>query len=331
MNIHKGFVLPVDKFTPHLSVSNPEMMELNFLYPTNGKKSFEKIYNYPRYGLGFNLIDFKNDAFGQGLTAMFVTETPLLKFRQSYFHFTAGVGIGFITNPFHRQRNYRNIAIGSVINSSFLIRIGFVKHISPNVKLRAGIGVTHMSNGAMKLPNLGINIVSAYLGIIFRQKPIQYYSSPIDTSGRSRRIFFNTFATFGFVEQYPTGGEKYNVYNIQINAYKQISKILYLNMGLDYFHNTILQNFRKDNVYEKYITDRIGLAGGLNLEAGKFNVLFQLGYYLYKPQPIDDWLYQRYAVTYFFSKNIFGLFAMKSQLGSVDNLEFGVGYRFRKR
>ena len=51
----------------------------------------------------------------------------------------------------------------------------------------------------------------------------------------------------------------------------------------------------------------------------------QTGYYLYYPYDFEGRIYNRLGLKYYFSKQWFGAFTVKSHLATAEALEFGIG------
>jgi hypothetical protein len=72
---------------------------------------------------------------------------------------------------------------------------------------------------------------------------------------------------------------------------------------------------------------RVGVFVGHELFVNRISLEAQLGYYVYQPFKKDIALYDRVGVKYYFTKNVFGGFTIKTHLFLAEALEFGVGYR----
>ena len=72
---------------------------------------------------------------------------------------------------------------------------------------------------------------------------------------------------------------------------------------------------------------RIGLFVGHELLINKISLEAQIGYYVYQPFKKDIPVYDRVGMKYYFNKNIFGGFTIKTHLFLAEALEFGIGYR----
>lgn len=130
--------------------------ELGRLYP----------YAIQGIGIGYNTF-FNSKEIGNPLavyvfqTSRIATISPKLSFDYEW-----NFGASFGWKKFDEENNPHNTVVGSKINA--YINLGFLLNwqIAANTNLRAGIGVTHYSNGNTSYPNSGVNTIGASIGII---------------------------------------------------------------------------------------------------------------------------------------------------------------------
>lgn len=116
-------------------------------------------------GIGYNTF-FNSSEVGNPLTVyVFQTSritsiTPKLSFDYEW-----NFGASFGWKKYNSETNPMNRVVGSKINA--YINLGFLLNweLSPNTHLRAGIDVTHYSNGNTRYPNSGVNTIGASIGV----------------------------------------------------------------------------------------------------------------------------------------------------------------------
>lgn len=129
--------------------------ELGRLYP----------YAIQGIGIGYNTF-FNSKEIGNPLavyvfqTSRIATISPRLSFDYEW-----NFGASFGWKKFDEENNPHNTVVGSKINA--YINLGFLLNwqIAANTNLKAGIDVTHYSNGNTSYPNAGVNTISASIGI----------------------------------------------------------------------------------------------------------------------------------------------------------------------
>ena len=96
-------------------------------------------------------------------TARIATLAPRL-----YLNYEWDFGASFGWKKFDEEDNYYNTVVGSKINA--YINLGFSLYwaINPNTSLKAGIDLTHYSNGNTNYPNFGVNTLGGSIGLVRR-------------------------------------------------------------------------------------------------------------------------------------------------------------------
>lgn len=328
--LHKASVI---RGGQHLGRGNPYAFEFRVLQQTNGRKWWHKPFNYPRVGLSFNYLDFDEPMLGKAYSVQLTAEKRLFTFGknrinpQLTFNLVAGMGMGYVTNPFDRLHNPKNIMIGSHLNTSWIGHLLLSYAITKRFRLQAQAGIIHFSNAAFTLPNQGVNLSSVNIGLSYQPTTMLKPDSVATSSvAPSRSAYGLLRLSLGFTEKYPTGGKKYSIWALHAHWLKMWGKVSFWQVGVEGFHNPLLVELAEPD--EQPHNKRLALTAGVGWVAGRLLGDVGVGYYLYKPQRRDTRMYERYGLRYFLHKKMFIAFHVKSQRGSVDNLEFGIGGRF---
>jgi hypothetical protein len=75
--------------------------------------------------------------------------------------------LAYATKKFIKNENEVNNAIGSNINAYIQLRFGLEWKIAKPLRLVTAFTYNHYSDGAVKLPNLGINTMTGTVGLIY--------------------------------------------------------------------------------------------------------------------------------------------------------------------
>lgn len=321
LHLHKAMVI---RGAQSLGRGNPQTLGLRLLKSTQGQEWWHQPHQFPRFGVNINYLDFNDPVLGQVISAQFTGERKIIHKKRWRFNFLAGMGLAWATNPFDRQKNNKNIMLGSHLNSSWIANFSFAFRLKVPWYLLLETGIIHYSNGAMQLPNQGVNLATVNLGVSYKpQAPTTAnvaFTSPLPKSQ------WLVSSSIGFVEKYPTNGFKYRVYGLQAFRQQMWGRVTFWQIGLEGFYNTWLYELTRPQ--EQPNAGRLAVNAGLGWVAGKVQGDIALGVYAYKPQIIDSWVYERYGLRYFITPHLFVSFHVKSQRGSVDNLEFSSGWRF---
>ena len=104
-------------------------------------------------GLELGWLNGGSDELGNIASAMWLVALPV----RSRWHLELGTGMGWSTAPYDPVERPLSIAIGTRLNAG--IHLGTSVHVVQREKgwIALGAGLTHFSNGALALPNLGMN------------------------------------------------------------------------------------------------------------------------------------------------------------------------------
>ncbi len=152
--------LELDIFRSHFSA-----FELNLQKATFGKHRWEAEYGYPLIGISLwysNLGGFEE--IGSAIAIFPTVNFPLFSDNKQSINFKVGLGLGYLTKHFDRINNYKNFAIGSHFNIAASLFFEYRRKVSKLITVTTGFGLTHFSNGSMKTPNYGLNILTASVG-----------------------------------------------------------------------------------------------------------------------------------------------------------------------
>ena len=104
-------------------------------------------------GVQMGWLNGGSDELGDVASAMWLVALPV----RSRWHVELGTGLGWSTAPYDPVERPLSIAIGTRLNAG--IHLGTSVHVVQREEgwIALGAGLTHFSNGALALPNLGVN------------------------------------------------------------------------------------------------------------------------------------------------------------------------------
>lgn len=333
--VFKGFILQHTSKVAHLVKGHPTGFELNLQQELNGNRAWEKLYNYPVVNFGLSYYDLKNDEeLGKLVIASAAMDIPLHRKPQTALFFRIGTGLVYSTNPYDRDNNNKNTMISSTISYLIQSRLTFEYKFHEDFKLTPSLNITHASNGAQRIPNKGINMVTANMGLSYRiseaEKPNpeevelptldpkwKYYAmlsagrNTLIFQQRDPKLFFNLIA--------------YAAKPLNLKSDFQIGAELSLNNSI----KTEIK-YQWDATEEETQSDykRVGIFIGHELKAGNLGFITQFGYYAYNPSGLRMPVYQRYGLKWQFHKNILMAVTLKVHSATAEQAEFGLGWKF---
>lgn len=306
---------------------------ITYAVPNKWGEQWRVFFNNPNYGFAYNFKSYGNpEVLGDShsLTS-FLQLSFLRKHRIFDFGFKGFTGLGYFTKTYNEDTNPTNQAISSHLNLSVEFRLYSKIRIEP-FYFEYSYGINHFSNGLIKSPNLGINLLntSFSLGYELEDQTIQNRSIKPEKPELTKNEFWGFIST-GFKE-IEGRDKKYMFSSFSLNYSKQISVLNKLGLGFDFVNDPSLSPL----AYQKF-----GYLGGTNLDfryginlhnefvMGPTGLFFAYGLYVRKS---EYYLTRRYykAGFKFYFKNFFGIVLIRAiPLFRADVVELGIGYRLK--
>lgn len=332
-NGHFGYILAHRNNMGNLIKGHIYGAELNYVFRTNGCKTWHQVYKYPELGFCFLHLYLSNPEQLGNFEAFYpYTNIRLNKLtKKTAFNLRLASGLAYITKPFDRITNHQNGAIGSNLNVFVNLRLSISRMISERWRMDAGVGLTHASNGAYSTPNLGLNIATVNLGVgyVFGNTSCTYLTDTI--SHPVKKWQPNITAVFGIKELEDPGGDKYFAGSLQGNLLRGLNYKNSLGGGLEVFYNTSTkQRWADDSVYTNKASDIIQ-AGAKICYAYNFHKLsfpVEFGVYFYKKQAVNGIFFHRIGFKYKLTKHLIANFTLLTHFAKADYFEYGLGYEF---
>lgn len=342
------------------------MNELRLAIQTDGSKVWHEQYGYPQVGVSILVGLLGNpDVFGQNISIVPNITFNTRKINNWCFQPTFGMGVSYFFKPNDPINNPDNLMIGSHITNISYANLFLRRKLTSQLYLKTGISYFHFSNGHYKLPNIGMNIPSVTLGLIYHsysQYPsingIKPQDKPWDqNSDRSIKLNFRLgigVQEFGTATG-PIGEEKYPVYIISVYLSKRYGKVSNVHMGLNAtFYQRFYDYFKENNLYEsmefekssvltfilahEFLAGHIGFVsqGGINFYSPQHNLYFRLSdRWMTLNSFLKSYVSTKIGVQYYFydtqkriSNNLsLGLY-LKANFGQADFIETSINYTF---
>jgi len=311
-------------------------IEISFAKTNNTDKVWNKYYKNAQIGYNFVYMDLGN----QNLSGKVYALGTNFQFRiagksKNYLSARFGTGIAYITKKFDVYSNRKNMALGSHVNGNIQVALIYQTQLSSNTTLKTGVGITHYSNGSIKVPNLGINMPSLFLGFqtafgnstqIHTDTSKFYY-----TTKKRQEVLLN----YGFKQLNTAKPITFHIisagyrYIIPFNAIRRwhIGTDLVWDPTHPYAHDTQNQNPRVGIDNSTELTCLIGH----RYDIGRFSMLTDIGFYILNPYKTKMFTYQRVGFRYEINNDFFLNASLKIHFGTADYFEWGIGYKFDKR
>jgi len=213
-------------------------------------------------------------------------EIPIVKLGGTRLLFTPALGLAYSTGTYFSNGNP---LIGSHINLASQAGLQLVTPVSSSIALKAGIDIFHYSNGAVRVPNNGVNSIEAAFGLV------KTLNTPgPQTSSKAFSEFYKHSFEFGFDVgrrgvQKADGGLYKTGFTAGYNY--RVSPVFSLKAATDaVYYFTLYQpdddpktNLERTYQYHgtSYDRWRVGMSLGTDLWMGRLAIMANYGYYLH--------------------------------------------------
>ncbi len=327
---HYGFLWPHRPASWVLVEGHGAAVELFLERRLPGDRPWQRHYRAPSFGVGLLYADLANPArIGASLRLLPYLHLPFTRGQRGDLGMRLGWGLGYVAHRYDRRANSKQIAIGSRVNTAIQIMLAY-RHRIGRTELSAGLGIDHWSNGSFALPNLGLNLLSASLGVARALGPVRPYvdvpdSLPLERSRREQSVVGAMF----WSETGRPGSGRHSVYSLIGQVQWRLTRKSALAAGIDVFNKGALctDHPELDGKGRPAFT-QAGVHGGYALLFGRGELFLQMGAYVYTPVPDEAAVFHRLGCRYRIARRLLAHLALKSHFAVADHWEFGFGYRW---
>lgn len=323
-----GFLAAHRGVMGHLAESHAWAGELSYFQQTKGKKQWHSACRYPIIGATlFGGSVGSNSVLGTYWGAYSFIEFPFVKSKQFEFSGKLGSGLGYGTKVFDPETNPKNVAMSTHVNA--LICAGLKSSFIFNRnKITFGIDMTHFSNGASKVPNLGVNLPYLSLGYARTIRKAVADSMILPNQVPLKKWLFGLTAIGSLKETFPTGGKKYPIYALSTN-FRWFSKPkVGFEAAFDVISKQAILNYKKEIEKSQWDILQMGMYIGYLLPLDQFHFAIGMGVYVKDKYQPEDFMYHRVGMRYYFNNGFNAQVILKSHWARADYVEWGIGYTF---
>jgi len=332
-NYHHGLFVPKNQYINYLIQDKISAFELKLAFHPSPQKPWVKQFAVRKFGLGYYQGTLGNSSsLGEAKSLVPFIQFGIKSWDRFQINTDIGIGIARMSKYFHPVNNYSNKLIGSKYNAH--IKLGFeAKYSLSRFDLTFGIMFSHFSNGSIRHPNDGLNIVTGNVGINYKfGKTIQTVIKPQTYS--TLKDEFTAIINQSWKETNEQDPHTYYVSSINISYTKGINSRQRLGGGIDLFYDESVDRGYWTRTPKTSFKNRISQALFLSHELviNKVSFITHIGFYtLYHTKPDNNPFYNRLGFRYKFSKHLLANFSLKGYLGSSDFIEMGIGYTFNRK
>lgn len=301
--------------------------ELSYFKHLHQDGSWVEKYKDPTVGATLFLGSVGNNrVLGRYLALYGFSELPLVVQNRFELSWKLGTGIGVTNKKYDAIFNPENIAIGSHVNMMVVLALKAKYSFHKNT-LSAAMDITHFSNSAFQIPNLGINV--PYVSFGFQRKlGILAKSNSRLAPKTFKKLRFGVLGMFSLKEIMPDGIKKYPIYAASLFGRTILSSKAGIEFGVDLLSNQ--SHFEFEPLVDKTQGSivQLGVYVAYLVPLNHIHFVFGMGAYVrdwYNPNGL---LYHRVGCRYQWFNGMFGHMAIKSHWAKADFLELGLGYVF---
>lgn len=341
-NVYAGKIF---RHSPKFPTQLPDMVntfEVNFVSQTYGTKPWQQRRKFPVVGFGVAYTNYGIDSiYGKCISIYPNLEIPLIKKKNIEWTLRAGFGLGYITQNYRRYATFDtiNTAIGSRVNNYSIFATDLRYRINEHVDVQAGLNFSHVSNAALRAPNLGINTYGAHVGV--RYFPVTNQPEKIIrnlTPLKNRWLIQGRLGLAG-KEQAAPDGPIYPIYLLTAYASKRYWSKNKLLMGVDYSYHPEIYTFLRNNEIavgeERANSWRGAVFVGNEFLIGRVGILFQVGVYWHNIYNAENAFYEKLGGNLYLInketgilKELYLSMLLKVHMEEAELVEAGLGFGF---
>ena len=330
---HYGYIIAHHSNMTHLIKGHIYGGEINYVLRTDGHHSWQQVHKYPDVGICALHLYLANPQQLGNLEALY----PYINLRMNKLkrklslNLRIGVGLAYITKPYDRIANHQNNAIGSHINGFVNLRLNSTVMLSKSWRLDGGVGLTHASNGALKTPNLGLNMATLNLGLgyVFGNKIIVIKKDSA-MAAVAKKWHPSVILVMG-IKELDVGGPEYTSLGLQLNMNKCLGYKSKIGGGIEMSYNAATKKYwQEDSVYHTKPGDILkgGIKFSYSFNISRLSLPIDFGYYFYNKLPNDDKFFHRIGLRYMVTKHLIANVTLLTHWARADYFEWGAGYEF---
>lgn len=307
-NFYSGRILRHNsKFLPDVTKQSFGF-ELNASYKTFGDKNWQRALNYPEVGISYIQTQFGDqEIFGNAYGILPFAKFNITRSKVVDFYARLGAGLSYVSKSYDPVTNNTNNVIGSKINSIIQFRMGLDFAVHPEVDLVLAGTFTHYSNSSTQAPNLGINLPSVNMGVVYKPKQFTKEYNTEKNLDEFRKKNEYTFRFSVGVKDKVARGAKYPLYAgaLQYARYfgyanKIIGGVCFSFDQYEYDFMKI-QEIGEDKDLVLDASD-FSIYGGYEMMIGKVGLNFLVGAYVYGKVQKDSPIWAKPGLTYYFTE-----------------------------
>ncbi|HON52283.1 MAG TPA: acyloxyacyl hydrolase [Bacteroidales bacterium] len=316
-----GTVLPHHSSIAFLLAEYQKGFEIQYNQKNKHITQFDTLYNFPSFGIAYQHISLGNSLLlGYASQCYATMRISLFSHTKHTISFEQDLGISYIHSSL--LKSPYNTALSSPINFYAGIDFQYTYSITNQHSIISSVELSHISNGKIKTPNLGINSIT--FGLAYA------YSAINNNAYSTKQILWHTHSIYTGLHGFYKSDDflsttKYPVISALFEyEYRHTPKYGIL-LGFDGFYDQ--SHFALSPLPEstklKLQSSEYGIHTGLSAHYNNMSIYIATGKYIRTVGKKPPY-YSRVGIRYAFNHFLINL-SIKSHRTTADFLECGVG------
>lgn len=325
-----GFIMPHHRSIEYVLEDHIRTFDLKLTKSTYGNKYWNQLYKYPYYGIGFYRSNLGNDDVYGYVNAIYsYVKVPFIgNSDKANVSWQIAFGGSYITKCFDIESNPMNLAIGSHLNIYIDFSLQSRIPLSKQFSLTNGVRFTHVSNGKIKSPNKGLNIISGSIGLLYEFNDIPERKN-IDLPQIDGKEEYTIIYAAGVktISRYASG--YYYASSLIFDYNRKYSLKGRWGLGADVFFDETNRQYSNNLDKADLVNSdlyQVGLHVGHDLVMGKLALTINLGGYIYAPVEVEAPIYSRIGLRYRINNHFILNYTLKAHWAMASYIEWGIGY-----
>lgn len=334
LSAHKGFIIAHhDSLSVPANGANPGAVELDFSWLNYSRNGWATANCYRKTGISIGYADYdKPSVLGTGSYLLLYTEPQLSFNKKVDFSFTSAVGLIFLSTVYNRDTNSTNRFYSNKLSG--LMRLGFNAsyQINDHIELAASVNFNHISNGGIIFPNSGMNYPTGSISLSYQlHNTLLEKREKIKTYDPTWRYTAQLFTVRRLIMHWDNESGRERMMGLSLTLSKQFTHLSSWLVGVEISHDASMP--KTGDLYGRKDDPMIAsLLGGHQLNLARFHFSQLIGLYAYKKYDNDNYIFQRYILSYDlaeYNDKYFSLgFSLKAHAEVAEMLDVRVGITF---
>jgi len=311
-------------------------VDLRFGKQTFGRKEWEQWHLFPAYGLMLRYGKFDNPRLDQKLALLVFINGKIVGKKWFALKYEFASGLVFWFNRYYPEKNPDNNYIGSVVNCHINLSLSANFMVSKSLDLIVRGSFSHSSNGVLKMPNLGVNMISGDIALRYyiKKRAEQFFTKDVENRFSTVNTLLFYYAPGVCKSRKLFDGEYspklYYTSTLQIAYYRQPHPVYRFGGGLDFMFNEEIINRLPEEKKSYGNCFSIGAFASIELIYDRLLLSLEVGTYPYRAHNFADMVYERFGFKFMVDKkkNLFFGIALKAHAARAESIEWIMGYQF---